>query len=117
MRDEGSLAYTLAALTYPKALIRLLLQGGGKAFKIKKTTYQREPVTLQRILRIHKYIYRFSYANLMQLGQEDPLIRDLFAHYLARREITQKRYTPAQREAADKIRELFSQLQQQEQQR
>jgi hypothetical protein len=107
VRVEDSLAYTLAALTYPKALIRLL-QGGGKAFKIKKTTYQREPPSLQRILRIHKYIYRFSYASLRRLGQEEPMIRELYAHYQARREITQERYTPAQSEAADKIRELFS---------
>jgi len=106
VRDEGSLAYTLAALIYPKALIRLLQ--GGKAFKIKQTTYQREPLSLQRILRIHKYIYRFSYASLRRLGQEEPMIRDLYAHYHARREITHERYTPAQREAADKIRELFS---------
>ena len=80
--------YTLAALTYPKALIRLLSGEKKRAFKIKKTTYQGEPPTLQRILRIHKYIYRFSYASLMRLGREEPMIRELYAHYYERRQVT-----------------------------
>jgi hypothetical protein len=47
----------------------------------------------------------------MRLGREEPMVRELYALYHERRQGT---LTPVQREAADKIRQLFSQIQHQQ---
>ena len=69
--EEGSLIYTLACLLYPQTLVEMTRLASGtlsKArFRIKKAKYKNEPKEILKIIKIHKYLYRFSYANMRKL--------------------------------------------------